>query len=74
MTDEQIRKLDRCRQEQMQLSLIQEQIRESFKSIGNNHNADLGSEIKQIFRDLKEVVSTSLGEAQSKINKLITEI
>jgi len=74
MTDEQIKKLDRCRQEQTQLSLIQNEIKISFKSIGNNHNADLGSEINQIFRDLKEQVSTSFGEAQSKINKLITDI
>jgi len=74
MNDTQIRQLDRCRNEQKKLLDVQSQINELFKTLGTNHNGDLGSEINQIFRDLKESVITSIGNAHSEIHKLITNI
>ncbi len=74
MTDTQIRRLDRCREESKKLNDVQNNIRELFKSIGTNHNDYLGEEINQIFRDVKESVNKTLGDAQSEIHKLITNI
>lgn len=74
MTDQQIKQLDRCREEQKKLSDVQNQVRELFKSIGNNHNANLGEEINQIFADMKQSVNKTLGDAQTEIHKLITNI
>lgn len=74
MNSEQIRKLDRCREESKNLHIKTGQIQESLKELTCHGNHDFGKEIDEIFKTLRSAVNKSLLDAGKEIEKLIEEI
>ncbi len=74
MTNEQISKLDNCRDKLKSLHIKIGEIQSSLKELNCHGNHNLGKEIDDIFINLRLEVNKSLNESVNKINKLITEI
>lgn len=75
MTDEQIRKLDKCRDSLKSLHTKTGHVQEVLKELsGGILDNELGKEINDIFKNLRASVNESLRRASKEIDDLIKEI
>lgn len=74
MTDDQIKKLDRCRDQLKSLYTKTGQIQEILKELTCYGNHDLGKELDDVFKVLRNSVNKNLMEASNEIHNLIKEI